>query len=132
MTDQSRLPYLPPLVAVLLIAGLATYVGWANFGYAHDDAYITYRVAYNFATGQGLVYNSGEWFQGITTPGLALLLGLGGRLFGADTIPILGSLVSSIAQGFSGLALYRYGARYGHSASGLFAGLLLIASQMMA
>jgi arabinofuranosyltransferase len=132
MTDQSRLPYLPPLVAVLLIAGLATYVGWANFGYAYDDAYITYRVAYNFATGHGLVYNPGEWFQGITTPGLALLLGLGGKLFGADAIPVLGSLVSAIAQGCSALALYFYGVRYGHAASGLFAGLLLIASQMMA
>jgi arabinofuranosyltransferase len=123
---------LPRLLSLLLIAGLATYIGWANFGYAYDDAFITYRVSYNFATGQGLVYNPGEWFLGITTPGLALLLGIAGRLFGPDTIPVLGSLVSAIAHGLAGLALYVYGSRYGHAAGGLFAGLLLIANQMLA
>src|SRR5882724_12966148 len=125
-------PRLPHLVSLILLVGLAIYLGWANFGYAYDDAFITYRVAYNFAAGQGLVYNPGEWFQGITAPGLALLLGLGGRLFGPDTVPMLGSLVSALANGLGGIALYVYGARHGHAASGLFAGLLLISNQMLA
>jgi hypothetical protein len=125
-------PQLPHRVALFLLAALAIYIGWANFGYAYDDAFITYRVSYNFAAGHGLVYNPGEWFQGTTAPGLALLLGLAGRLFGADAIPVIGSLVSAVAHGLAGLALYVYGARHDHPASGLFAGLLLIANQMLA
>src|SRR5689334_11371042 len=134
MTDQQPLPPLPisPLVALLLLTGLAGYIGWANFGYAYDDAFITYRVAYNFASGQGLIYNPGEWFGSSTSPGLALLLGLGGKIFGPDAVPVLGSLVSALALWLAGLGLYAYGARTGYAASGLFAGLLLIASQIMA
>lgn len=134
MTDQQPLPPLPisPLVALLLLTGLAGYIGWANFGYAYDDAFITYRVAYNFASGQGLIYNPGEWFGSSTSPGLALLLGLGGKVFGPDAVPVIGTIVSGVALWLAGLGLYVYGARTGYPASGLFAGLLLIASQIMA
>jgi hypothetical protein len=123
---------LPRSISVLAIALLAAYVGWANFWYAYDDAFITYRVAYNFASGQGFVYNPGEWFLGITAPGLALLLGLGGRIAGADAIPWLGGLVCAISLGSAAMALYVYGARQGHAAAGLFAGLLLIGNPLMA
>jgi arabinofuranosyltransferase len=131
MTDQP--PFrIPPLLALLLLTGLAAFVSWANFGFAYDDAFITYRVAYNFASGQGLVYNPGEWYPCSTSPGLALLLGLGGKLFGAEAVPLISSILSPIALWLVGIALYVYGARQGHAASGLFAGLLLIANQMMA
>ncbi len=125
------LPPLPHLVSISLLAILAAYVGWANFWYAYDDAFITYRVAYNFASGQGLVYNPGEWFLGITTPGLALLLGLGGRLFGAETIPLLGGMISSVSLFAASVALYVFAARHDQPACGLFAGALLIMNPMI-
>lgn len=40
----------------------------------NDDAYITYRVARNLASGVGPVYNPGERVLSITTPGYMLLL----------------------------------------------------------
>jgi hypothetical protein len=125
-------PRLPHVISLLLVSMLAVYVGWANFWYAYDDALITYRVAYNFASGQGFVYNPGEWFLGITTPGLALLLGLVARAIGPDTVPLLGAIVSSVSLWLAGLALYVYGSQRGHPAGGLFAGLLLIGHPMIA
>jgi hypothetical protein len=131
LSNRAWAPWLPHLLAVLLLAGLAAYVAWANFWYAYDDAFITYRVAYNFATGHGFVYNLDEWFLGITTPGLGLLLGIAGRLAGAETIPFFGGLVSAVSLGLAGLALYVYGAQHGHASGGLFAGLLLIGNIMI-
>lgn len=43
----------------------------------NDDAYITYRVARNLASGVGPVYNPGERVLSITTPGYMLLLAAG-------------------------------------------------------
>ena len=40
----------------------------------NDDAYITFRVARNLATGRGPVFNPGEHVLSITTPGYMLLL----------------------------------------------------------
>ena len=40
----------------------------------NDDAFITFRVARNLASGNGFVFNPGEQVQSITTPGYALLL----------------------------------------------------------
>ena len=45
-----------------------------------DDAYITYRIAENIASGQGFVYNAGEKLQSSTTPAYTLLLSLLPRL----------------------------------------------------
>jgi len=123
---------LSPIVAVSLLAIVSAYVAWANLWYAYDDAFITYRVAYNFATGQGFVYNPGEWFMGITAPGLALLLGFAGRVVGAESIPLISGIVSAVSLFLAALALYVYGARHREAACGLFAGLLLIANPMMA
>ena len=41
-----------------------------------DDAYITYRIAENIASGKGFVYNAGEKLQSSTTPAYTLLLSL--------------------------------------------------------
>ena len=40
-----------------------------------DDAYITYRYAYNFIAGHGLVFNVDERYYGSTAMGFALFLG---------------------------------------------------------
>ncbi len=41
-----------------------------------DDAFITFRYALNLAEGNGLVYNLGEQYLGVTTPLYAMLLSL--------------------------------------------------------
>jgi hypothetical protein len=61
-----------------------------------DDPFITFRYAWNFAAGNGLVFNIGEKVLGTTSPLFAIVLGtLSGR---ADAIPM-------IAHGISGAAL---------------------------
>ncbi len=42
----------------------------------YDDAFITYRYAYNLASGNGLVYNIGEYILGTTSPLFAIILSL--------------------------------------------------------
>jgi len=64
---------------------------------SYDDAYITYRYAYNLASGSGLVYNPGEAHLGTTTPLLAVSLGLFGYLTSPDQIPWLGKWFTGIA-----------------------------------
>jgi hypothetical protein len=62
---------------------------------AFDDAFITYRYAQNLREGLGLVYNSGEWVLGTTTPFFALLLG-GVGLFVED-VALLGHWLAILA-----------------------------------
>jgi hypothetical protein len=61
--------------AVLLLLVLAGVVAVANHGSSHDDAYITFRYAANFARGEGLVYNLGDEVLGTSAPLYALVLG---------------------------------------------------------
>jgi hypothetical protein len=46
------------------------------FGWSLDDPYISYRYAENFANGQGLVFNSGEYVEGYSNFVFTLLLAL--------------------------------------------------------
>jgi hypothetical protein len=49
-------------IPLLLITATALFVAAVNLHISYDDAFITYRYAYNFAIGQGFVYNIGVWF----------------------------------------------------------------------
>jgi 4-amino-4-deoxy-L-arabinose transferase-like glycosyltransferase len=71
------------------------YVLWAFRGQPGDDPYITYRYAYNLASGHGFVFNPGERVQSTTTPLFTLILAAGG-LVGVD-IPTLAYLVSALS-----------------------------------
>lgn len=62
-----------------------------------DDAFITYRYAYNFADGNGLVYNIGENVLGTTTPGYALFIGILATILGKSLIPLISITVNLIA-----------------------------------
>jgi hypothetical protein len=62
-----------------------------------DDAFITYRYAARFATGDGLTYNDGEKILGTSTPGYALLLALPANLIGTKHIPAISLTFSFIA-----------------------------------
>jgi hypothetical protein len=62
-------------VVLVLAAAVRVYVEQST-GFQFDDAWITYRYAENLATGNGFVYNTGEYVEGSTAPLLVLLLSL--------------------------------------------------------
>ena len=64
---------LQDVMSLLLIGVPAAFVAMVNVHISYDDAFITYRYAYNLATGQGFVYNPGEWFMGTTAPFYGML-----------------------------------------------------------
>lgn len=51
--EMKRLDF--SLLALLLV--LLAYISITNLQVSYDDAFITYRYAYNFASGEGFVYN---------------------------------------------------------------------------
>ena len=80
--------------AICIVVAAWAYVFWAFRGQPGDDPYITYRYAYNLASGHGFVFNPGERVQSTTTPLLTLLLAAVG-LLGID-IPTFGYLFSQL------------------------------------
>jgi hypothetical protein len=75
-------PYLLPLLVMTVCRiGLALIVHPAG-----EDAYITFRYAWNWAHGLGPVFNAGEHVLGVTSPPWMAWLALGIRL-GADPLP---------------------------------------------
>lgn len=96
----------------------AAVVAVAFWHWATDDAYITFRYAYNFACGHGLVYNLGERYLGSTAPMFALLLGI--LAYGHPAVvPAIGAALSAASLAAICLALLALG--YRHNA--LWAGL---------
>ena len=51
-----------------------------RFNFQQDDAYITYRYVANYLSGHGLVFNYGEFVEGITNHGWAVILAAAGAL----------------------------------------------------
>jgi len=76
-----RGPYLLPLL--LLAAGRAYFA--MQIPNASEDAYITFRYAWNLAHGLGPVFNAGEHVSGFTSPPWMAWVALGLRL-GADPV----------------------------------------------
>ncbi|HRC70712.1 MAG TPA: hypothetical protein PLS42_13790 [Candidatus Competibacter denitrificans] len=56
------------------------YLAWVNRHYQLDDALIYLRYVRNFLNGEGLVYNEGVYFNGLTSPLYSYLLILAGAL----------------------------------------------------
>jgi hypothetical protein len=66
--------------------------------YTVDDAYISFRYAQNLATGQGLVFNPGEYVEGYSNPSWVLLTAIAIRI-GVDpviSVKLLGLLCSLV------------------------------------
>jgi glycerophosphoryl diester phosphodiesterase len=115
-------------LAVLSLAAVGGFLAVVNFGFAYDDAYITYRVAYNFASGNGFVYNVGERFLVTTAPFYGLLLGVLGWLFGPDRIPAISAVLSGLSFTLIGLGLYDHARLQGQPLGGWLAGYFLLTS----
>ncbi len=86
------------LTALLPAAGLYAWLGY-RFSYHQDDAYITYRYVANFLSGHGLVFNYGEYVEGITNHGWAIILAAAGAL-GIDYL-----MLARVLGWLSGLGL---------------------------
>jgi hypothetical protein len=110
--------------AVVLLLVLVAFVAVANHGSSHDDAYITFRYAVNFARGEGLVYNVGDEALGTSAPLFALVLGVLG-LPNPDAIPAIGGAMSALALAAVALALYMLARAAGHPLCGLLSGILV-------
>jgi len=95
-TDSTRAS--SAAVMVLLVC-LAALVGRGFWGFSHDDAFITYRYADQWAHGNGLTFNTGEHVLGTSAPGYALLLGLLSKATGflGVGVPEWGTLLSLAA-----------------------------------
>jgi len=116
---------------LLLILIPAIFVATVNLRLAYDDAFITYRYAYNLARGDGFVYNIGEWFMGTTAPLYGLLLGVLGFVFGPDTIPLISGIVSGAALALAGVGLYLYGRIHQQAFCGLLVGLFFVSNRLL-
>jgi hypothetical protein len=116
---------------LLVVLIPAVYIAIANLSNTYDDALITYRYAYNLASGVGFVYNPGEWFLGTTAPLYGLLLGCIGFFGGPDIIPLIGGVISGLSLALTGVALYVYGRLHRQSFCGLLAGLFFVANPLL-
>ncbi len=132
------------LTTLLICFGLIA-LGFAIFQFYYfsvftvDDAYISYRYAENFASGEGLVFNKGEYVEGYTNFLWVILLGILKKI-GIDvrlTSLGLGSLLSIITLFLTLLVSSRISAKnttlYGQtlrlrSEQGWFADILKMAA----
>ncbi|MGK0359682.1 MAG: hypothetical protein ACI9U2_001988 [Bradymonadia bacterium] len=89
----------PWVQRVLLLGGIGVglYFGWQRL-WLCDDAFISFHYAANFAAGNGLVFNPGEWVEGYTNfLWTALLGGLGALGVDIPMAGLFGNLLSFVA-----------------------------------
>lgn len=123
--------FLVDSLSLTLIILPAIYVALANLHNTYDDAFITYRYAYNFATGNGFVYNGGEWYMGTTAPLYGLILGGLGFVINPEAIPAISGWISGVSLLLTGVALYVYGRLHDQPFCGLLAGLFFVTSPLL-
>ncbi len=80
--------------ATCALLGLTTPAWHTALSYRVDDAFITYRYAYNLAMHGQFDYNLGQHVLATTSPLTALLLAPFVRLFGADALPGIANSLS--------------------------------------
>jgi hypothetical protein len=113
------------LPAAGLLALVALVFGWLATSIAYDDAWITYRYAFNLATGQGFVYNVGERFLGTTAPGYAVVLAIPGA-FSPGSIPAASAVLCVAALVAAALGFFAVGRVTGRPLLGFLAGLFFV------
>ncbi len=115
--------------ACIILAGIL--VGLANLASNYDDAFITFRCAFNLAIGEGFVYNTSDHVLSTTAPLFGLILGCLGWLFGPESIPVSAGIISAFSQVAAGLALFEYGREQGKTLCGFFAGLFYVSNSFL-
>ena len=115
-----------PVLAALLALGAGVWLWFAlNTHIALEDAYITFRYAWNLAEGSGFAFNPGERVLGTTTPLQTLLLAALGRAVGPERIPLLAEIVMPLFGLLAGATMYLTLRRLGLARVGIALGLLL-------
>jgi hypothetical protein len=117
------------LHTLMFLGGIAAQVfqhGQAVGFSLHDDALISMRYAHNLARGDGLVWNKGEYIEGITNLGWTLWLAClhlinAGALF----TPLLVQLTNLVINLFVIYVTYQYGLTCGGPAVAVIAGGLM-------
>lgn len=114
--------------AKTILLTIASYIGFRLFPIILEDPAITFRVARNFALGNGLIYNSGELYQASSAPGYALFLGLVGRLIPASInyFSQIANVLSAAALFSISLTIYDFGVRRNLRLLGFIAALLSV------
>lgn len=115
----SHRPWLAGAMGIYLV--LAVFGAWQTWLHSHDDAYITYVFARNFAAGNGLTWNGGGGL-GTTSPLLAVILGTCERLL-ALGVPVWGHLLAWTAIFTTAVAVLLLGRQEGWPAAGFLTGL---------
>lgn len=114
-----------PLV-LAAFALLSAAIVLLSHGWLQDDAFITYQVARNFATGHGLVFNAGQRYLSTSGPLYAILLGLLG-MPRPDAIPVISEFLSGVALFATAGGLLKLGRFWERPLFGAFAGTLYLA-----
>lgn len=111
-----------PIFVAILLGLTALFITLNVYPYSYDDAYITYRYSYHFATGAGLVYQPGETHLSTTAPLYALLLGVLALPF-PDKIPLIAGWLSGVGLFAGAMAMYIYAHRKGQDLVGILSAL---------
>ena len=104
-------------------------IGVAQAPFSYDDAWITYRYAFNLASGNGLVYNVGERVFGTSAPGYAVLLGLLAWPW-PDAVPIISAAFCAVALAAIALAFFAFGVMRGAPLAGAVAAMLFVVNPL--
>jgi len=123
----------PPLsrvpVSALLVALAGLGAGILAAGISYDDAWITYRYAYNLAAGDGFVYNTGERVFGTSAPGYALVLALL-SLPNPEWVPTVSAGLCVLSLVACGAAFATFGTLRGSTLAGVVAGLVFVVNPL--
>ncbi len=101
--EKGSLPHskasLPPWLWTLLPVAVVLFLSFLNRRIEMEDGLIYLRYVRNLLEGNGLVYNPGELFNGLTSPLYAALLAVGGLLL--RNLPLTAVLLCTAAFAFA-------------------------------
>jgi len=128
--DQAnRWPRIGDVATVGLLAAIALLLGIALHPLAVDDAFITYRYAHHFATGQGFTYNLDRPVLSTTAPLYALILAAGALAW--PDLPSLANGLSAVALWAAATLVFILSRREKTPWVGGLAALLLVAHPLL-
>ncbi len=116
-------------LALTILAALTAVLAFAFRNLAVDDAFVTYRYAFNLAHQLGYVYNPGAAMLSTTAPFYGLVLAFFAAL-GLD-VPLVSNVLSAFSIGAGGLLLYAIGRRHGRRRLGWIAGMLYVLNPLL-
>jgi len=116
-------------IAFLIFSSLIVYrYAVLTMTYEYDDAYITYRYAWNVATYRQLTYNLGERVLATTSPLQAIVLAPFGKLLGRQMLPVVARASSYFWVLLAGFVIFECFHRRNDTGFGLIASVSFLLS----